>query len=156
MKKYYLAYGSNLNLRQMNLRCKNSIPIGTTILKDYRLVYKGVIDNYSYLTIEKSKGHHVPIGVYEINTLDELSLDKYEGFPKFYYKKDFSFNINDQEEKGLIYIMHECFDYCMPSQEYINTCIQGYEDFNFDKNLLDEAFNFSLNNRSKTFYKKKD
>ena len=50
---YYLAYGSNLNLNQMNFRCHYSKPIDKIILKDYRLVYKGSADNYSYLTREK-------------------------------------------------------------------------------------------------------
>ena len=37
MSKYYLAYGSNLNIRQMSHRCPSAIPVGTAIIKDYRL-----------------------------------------------------------------------------------------------------------------------
>ena len=41
MKKYYLAYGSNLNVRQMALRCPTAKPVGTAVIKDYELLFKG-------------------------------------------------------------------------------------------------------------------
>ena len=77
-KKYYLAYGSNLNLEQMAFRCPNARPIGTINLKDYRLVYKGGADEFSYLTIEQCKGSIVPLALYEVSYLDIFSLDNYE------------------------------------------------------------------------------
>ena len=51
MKKYYLAYGSNLNLRQMALRCHTAKPVGTAVIKDYELLFKGSKTG-AYLTIE--------------------------------------------------------------------------------------------------------
>lgn len=53
-KKYYLAYGSNLNIRQMRYRCPTAKPIGITAIPDYELLYKGSKTG-SYLTIEKKK-----------------------------------------------------------------------------------------------------
>ena len=41
MKRYYLAYGSNLNVRQMKYRCPTAKIVGTAIIKDYELLYKG-------------------------------------------------------------------------------------------------------------------
>lgn len=38
MKKYYLAYGSNLNIRKMALRCPTAKPVGTAVIKDYEKV----------------------------------------------------------------------------------------------------------------------
>ena len=55
MKKYYLAYGSNLNIRQMKFRCPTAKIVGTAIIKDYELLYKGSKTG-SYLTIEKKEG----------------------------------------------------------------------------------------------------
>ncbi|HIS18262.1 MAG TPA: gamma-glutamylcyclotransferase, partial [Candidatus Coprovivens excrementavium] len=37
----YFAYGSNLNIEEMNKRCPSSNILGSTILKDYKLVFKG-------------------------------------------------------------------------------------------------------------------
>ena len=35
-KRYYLAYGSNLNVRQMMMRCPSARIIGTAKIKDYK------------------------------------------------------------------------------------------------------------------------
>ena len=40
-KRYYIAYGSNLNVQQMTWRCPTARIIGTSEVKDYRLMYKG-------------------------------------------------------------------------------------------------------------------
>ena len=55
--KYYLAYGSNLNKEQMQMRCPGAVPIGTMLLKGFELQFKGP------LTIKKKNGGRVPIGI---------------------------------------------------------------------------------------------
>lgn len=40
-KTYYLAYGSNLNERQMKRRCPDAIKVGTSFIDGYRLMFKG-------------------------------------------------------------------------------------------------------------------
>ena len=70
-KRYYIAYGSNLNVRQMRMRCPSARIIGTASLKDYELLFKGSKTG-SYLTVEK-----------EVTVQDEKALDRYEGFPTF-------------------------------------------------------------------------
>ena len=49
-KRYYLAYGSNLNIRQMRMRCPSARIIGTAEIKDYELLIKGSHTG-AYLTI---------------------------------------------------------------------------------------------------------
>ena len=51
MKKYYIAYGSNLNVRQMKFRCPTAKVVGTSVIKGYELLYKGSKTG-SYLTIQ--------------------------------------------------------------------------------------------------------
>ena len=138
-KKYYLAYGSNLNLEQMAFRCPDAKPIGTINLKDYRLVYKGTTDGHAYLTIEKYEGYTVPLGLYELSIIDILSLDRYEGHPAIYSKYYIKVQIGNEVVKALIYIMNECFDYHTPNKKYISTCIKGYKYFGFDKKILKKA-----------------
>ena len=86
-KRYYIAYGSNLNIRQMRMRCPSARRIGTSELKGYELLFKGSKTG-SYLTVEKKPGRSVPVGVWEVTQADEKALDRYEGFPNFYYKKE--------------------------------------------------------------------
>lgn len=154
-KKYYLAYGSNLNLNQMGYRCYNGKTIGSIGLNNYRLVYKGSKDNFAYLTIEPYKGSVVPLGIFEVSYLDINCLDKYEGYPTFYSKCYIPIKIGNKRKKALIYIMNEQFDYHLPSIKYIKTCIEGYNDFGFDTTILDAALKDTIDNISKEkIYKK--
>ena len=77
-KRYYLAYGSNLNIPQMRHRCPTAKVIGTAEIKDYELLFKGSKTGY-YLTIESQKGAKVPVAVWEVKQGDEANLDVYEG-----------------------------------------------------------------------------
>lgn len=142
--KYYLAYGSNLNISQMKMRCPTAVPIGTAIIPDYQLLYKGSHTG-AYLTIEPKKGGKVPVAVWKVTEEDERHLDRYEGFPNFYYKKGFKLPVTllDGKSKTLstfVYIMHEDRLLSIPSIFYIKTCLQGYKDFGFDRIYLDEAY----------------
>lgn len=144
MKKYYLAYGSNLNLDQMKWRCPDAIPVGVAKIKDYRLLFKGSKSG-SYLTIKKQEGSFVPVAIWQVTESDESSLDVYEGYPSFYYKKEIALTYKDissgKKEKcrGFIYIMHEDRNLGMPTRRYVQTCIEGYQDFGFDIKILEKA-----------------
>ena len=143
-KKYYLAYGSNLNIRQMRYRCPTAKPIGITAIPNYELLYKGSKTG-SYLTIEKKKGSLVPIAVWEVTAADEKRLDAYEGYPNFYYKKEMKRPVrlaNGKTKKltAFIYIMHEERELGCPSLAYIRTCKEGYRNFGFDQKYLETAY----------------
>lgn len=147
MKKYYLAYGSNLDIRQMRYRCPNARVVGISAIPDYELLYKGS-GTGAYLTIEKKKGGLVPVAVWEVSESDEQSLDRYEGFPNFYYKKDLTLSVRLKNGKirkmpAFVYIMHEERKLGIPSPAYVRTCKYGYTVFGFDFRYLDEAYDRS-------------
>lgn len=147
MKRYYLAYGSNLNIRQMRYRCPTAKPIGITAIPDYELLYKGS-GTGAYLTIEPKKDGLVPIAVWEVTEADEKRLDAYEGCPTFYYKKELRLPVklrNGKTKKvdAFIYIMHEERRHGIPSLTYIRTCEEGYRNFGFDTKFLDAAYEIS-------------
>lgn len=141
MKRYYGAYGSNLNMQQMKRRCPGAKVLGQCNLEGYRLMFKGSKTG-SYLTVEKAKGHKVPLGLWEVTEADELNLDRYEGYPSFYYKKEIETSLGIV----FIYIMHEDRKLGFPSLDYVNTCLQGYDDFGFDDRILLEALDFTFQN----------
>ena len=142
-KKLYLAYGSNLNVEQMRYRCPDARPVGIAELKDWELLFKGSGSGF-YLTVERKKGSVVPVGVWEISPEDEAALDRYEGCPRFYYKRNMILPVHTilpQEtdpvrRKALIYIMHEDRKLGKPSVAYWRTCMQGYRDFGFEPDPL--------------------
>ena len=70
MKRFYIAYGSNLNVRQMRMRCPDAVIIGTAFIPDYRLLFKGSKSG-NYLTIEPHSGSQVPVAVWAVSALQK-------------------------------------------------------------------------------------
>ena len=76
---------------------------------------------------------------------DERSLDRYEGFPNFYYKTEMSLDIKAirtgkiRRRKCFVYIMHEERELALPSRSYVRTCIEGYFNFDFNTKYLKQA-----------------
>ena len=151
-KRYYLAYGSNLNIPQMRHRCPTAKIIGTAEIKDYELLFKGSKTG-SYLTIEPKKGATVPVAVWEVKQGDEANLDIYEGAPRFYYKKDMQIKCRYRKSgktrtiSAFVYIMHEDRQLGIPSAYYVNTCLDGYDSFGFDIEYIYKAIDKSLKAR---------
>ena len=75
MTKLYLAYGSNLNKAQMSQRCPTAKAVGSAMIYGYELVFRGVAD----IAKSKDSNMYIPVGIWEIEPADELSLDQYEG-----------------------------------------------------------------------------
>lgn len=145
MKRYYIAYGSNLSIEQMAYRCPQATIIGTSELIDYKLLFKGAPTN-SYATIEESKGYRVPVLIWELQAKDEQALDRYEGYPTFYYKKTVSIEINNKVIEAMIYIMNYKANIGIPNPNYYNIIEKGYRKFNFDNTILKAALKISIDN----------
>ena len=125
-KKYYIAYGSNLSVEQMAVRCPDARVVGNAILYGWQLLFKGCA------TIEPNPARNTPVLVWEISERDERSLDRYEGFPSYYYKKDLeveTFPLESEEPETLtamVYIMTEGHRLGAPSDYYYKVLEDGY------------------------------
>ena len=141
--RYYLAYGSNLNRAQMRHRCPDAYPVGTCLLKNHKLVFRR-----GFLTIEPEQGASVPVAVWAISRDDEKNLDRYEGYPRFYYKKEFPLVFSGREGDqvreiivdGMAYIMTDGFPIQAPSDTYMRTCMEGYLNFGINPDFLLDAY----------------
>lgn len=141
-KKFYIAYGSNLNIAQMRRRCPEARIIGTAALKGWQLLFKGS-QTGAYLTIERDPDFIVPVAVWEVSPNDEKHLDHYEGFPRLYYKKELPVLVNGSPLTAFVYIMHEYRPIAVPSSTYVSTCLEGYHVFGFDTGALAAAYDHS-------------
>ena len=148
-RRYYIAYGSNLDVQQMLQRCPGAEIIGTSKIPDYRLLFKGSKTG-SYLTIEKAEGYEVPVGIWSVTKDAENRLDFYEGYPSFYYKEEMRLPVTLWQSMIIrnldcfAYIMHEDRHLGIPSDRYMDTCTRGYLDFGFDPEYLTEARYYSV------------
>ena len=138
MKKIYLAYGSNLNHRQMAERCPKASYLGSAILKSWRLIFKSVA------TIEKEVGMEVPVGVFEISDQCEKALDVYEDYPHLYDKHEVDVNFNGKLVTAMTYIMVAKYGVAPPSKKYFDVISEGYKNCGLDSNYLFEAKEHSI------------
>ena len=124
----YLAYGSNLNKKQMSRRCPNAKPVGSVILKGFKLEFRRV----ATIKHTKKNDDKLGCGLWEITKKCENSLDIYEGFPHVYSKKIIKL---DDGREAMTYIMNNG-EKCPPSFKYFNTIREGFKDFGLPNDLL--------------------
>jgi len=121
----YFAYGSNINLDQMAYRCPDAQVVGPVVLEGYELLFR----RGGFATIEPCEGSQVHGLLWSITPECERSLDRYEGYPRFYDKR--MVTVRDTEGRSLsvmAYIMDERFrEPMMPSEAYYNGILKGYE-----------------------------
>ena len=132
MKRYYIAYGSNLSLTQMEKRCPTAKVVGTSVLKNWRLLFNGPA------SIERCDGYEVPVLIWELQPYDEKSLDRYEGFPNYYRKEMLEVLVDGEKLEAMVYIMNTKRE-SVPSEYYYRVLDKGYEEFGFDKKILEQA-----------------
>lgn len=148
MAKLYVAYGSNLNHEQMRMRCPGSEFVGSGVIENYALQFKGPLHG-AYATIAPKEGSSVPVGVWRIQKYDERNLDYYEGYRKdgycFYDKEQIPVTMKDGSTlTGMVYIMDQRQDFGNPSKRYYDIVRQGYEDCGLDTGVLDQAASDSM------------
>lgn len=141
----YIAYGSNLNLSQMSLRCPGAKPLGPGELPGWRLAFRGAERGY-YLTLLPEPGGAVPVGVWAVTPEDVGRLDEYEGYPEFYYKAELDVGYLDRSSgekrsaRALVYIMRGGYGPGAPTEGYYRGCLEGFGSFGLDTAPLEAAY----------------
>jgi len=137
-KKLYLAYGLNINLKQMTECCPTAKPLGPVDLKDYQLLFRGGHGS-SVATVEPFKGKRVTCMLWEITPTDELTLDRYEGFPLLYRKETLKVKFGKKTVETLVYIMNEDRHLGAPSCYYYGIILEGYKSADLDIGILKQT-----------------
>lgn len=137
-KRLYVAYGSNLNIRQMKYRCPGAKLYGTGVIDNYELQFKGQ-PHSAFATIAPKEGASVPVAVWEISEKNEQALDRYEGYPAHYFKQNVPVQLDGEEVNAMVYIMNLKMGFGLPTPYYYQTVYEGYNDCELDTDVLDRA-----------------
>lgn len=137
-KRLYIAYGSNLNLGQMERRCPTAMVVGTATLQNYELLFRGSSTS-AVATVEPKEGARVPVLLWDIQPGDEKNLDRYEGYPRLYGKEKMTLTLGDQEVEAMAYIMTPGHEPGLPSAQYHGVIAEGYQSAGFDLTVLEAA-----------------
>ena len=147
---YIAAYGSNLVEKRMVTRCPSAVPVGTSVICGYRMLFK-VSKTGAYATIEQCANRHVPVLIYSVTEEDEARLDRFEGFPKYYRKQEFFLQVKTLDGKKrrkrincIAYIMWEHRTLGEPDEEYFSLLDEGYSRWGFDHEILFLALDDSI------------
>lgn len=134
----YVAYGSNMNIAHMAVRCPTAKVVGSTVLNGYQLIFRGR-DGGAYATVEENPNFQVPVMVWELDDLAEKRLDHYEGFPTLYRKEYLEIEFKGETVQAMIYIMNDGRPIGMPDRHYYEGILEGYQDAGFNPIILDDA-----------------
>ena len=128
--RLYFAYGSNLNLEQMERRCPAAKPIGPAMLHGYELRFRGNYGGSGVATIAPKQGSHVAGLLWELTPACEQALDRYEGCPHLYEKQTVTaWDRGSQPRTGMAYVMRErLLEPAAPSAAYYNSILEGYRE----------------------------
>lgn len=136
-ERLYIAYGSNLNLGQMAVRCPGASVAGTSEVKGYGLLFRGVA------TIEPKAGANVPALLWRITPQDERNLDRYEGWPHLYRKETFRVELAGKSVSAMAYVMNDGRKAAMPSRYYYDVIEEGYRTAGMDRDALKQALEWT-------------
>lgn len=85
----------------------------------------------------------VPVLIWELDERDLPTLNKYEGWPRFYRQEKMPFELNGKSYEGMAYLMNYG-EISPPSQQYYNTILQGYRENGLNESYLQKAYENSL------------
>jgi gamma-glutamylcyclotransferase (GGCT)/AIG2-like uncharacterized protein YtfP len=130
------AYGANLNLGSMAVRCPRAVPIRAMVITNAALVFRHVAD------VVTRKGSTVQGGLWRITDECERALDRFEGVSSNLYRKEYvqvKPRSGSEAEPCLIYTMVRANGVMPPGEFYLKTIADGYRDFGLDLECLDRA-----------------
>ena len=129
----YIAYGSNMSPEQMTMHCPRSVLIGTGYLHGARL------DFYVHATVEftGNDNDRVPVAVWELNSADVRSLDRYEGYPDYYAKLIRTVTMKDGSQiTGMLYVMNPSMKIeTIPESRYFCGIEDAYHALGFETEI---------------------
>ena len=134
----YVAFGSNLNRRQMAWRCPLSREMGPGALPDFRLEFRRVAD------VVFSPGDETPIGLWRVTRDCVQALDRYEGFPRVYTRQFVRVDTDTGPVWAFVYVMTGCAIE-PPTPQYYDTVRLGYKHFGLPLEPLEAAYRRSFN-----------
>ncbi|MDR2044166.1 MAG: gamma-glutamylcyclotransferase [Clostridium sp.] len=127
-KRLYFAYGSNCNLYQMARRCPSAAVVGAVTLPNYALGFNGKQSGWGVANIRRKSGATVHGLLWEITPECERSLDRYEGYPHLYEKRNVTvYGADGTAYKAMVYVMTAYYrEPALPSKGYYDGIAAGF------------------------------
>lgn len=130
----YFAYGSNLSVEGMAVRCPSATRVGRARLDGWRLTFRGVAD------VEPASEEVVEGALWTVTPKDVRSLDHYEGAPHMYDREVVEVAAEGgRTVKAFTYVMTDRSVVGLPTPYYYGIIERGYVDFGIEVSLLERS-----------------
>lgn len=136
----YFAFGSNMDVEQMQRRCLSAREVAPSVLDGYRFAYAGVSASRGagVATVIKDPESYVEGMLYSITVEDLLRLDGFEGAPHWYQRKRLTVAEWDtRHREAWVYILDQPLN--LPTREYHEIVKAAYDNLSLDTQPLDDA-----------------
>lgn len=134
-RKYMVAYGMNTNLYEMQYRCPKAKSLGAVTLQDHKFAFR------THADVQPSRGDTVECVLWSITADCEAALDRLEGFPHYYKKKNVIVQHGDKKITAMIYYMADTRSDSLsyPGEHYARMLFEGYTDHGISHAQIDHA-----------------
>ncbi len=137
---FYFAYGSNMNVDTMNLRCgeNNFVGFKNSYLENYSFYFYG----RGYGNIKPNSGERVNGVLYKINQECFTKLDKSEGYPNMYQREIVTIKNPLKDFQAEVYIVLNDKTTAIPSDSYFDTVITGAKQYGLPLDYIEYINSF--------------
>lgn len=143
----YFAYGSNINLGQMEVRCPDAKVVEPAVLENYELLFRGNERAFGVATIRPKEGCQVHGLLWKLTPECERSLDLYEGYPHLYEKQQITLSTKSgQQVSAMVYVMTREKERVpsMPTRGYFIGILEGFQQNGLPVKSLEQALNSQI------------
>lgn len=132
---FYFAYGSNMNLEIMRSRCgeENFIGFSNSYLDNYTFYFYG----RGFANIKELKGDKVYGVLYKINDSCLKGLDRSEGYPNLYQRREVKIQNNFGNFNAQVYIVENDDTKSNPSDSYFESITSGATQYSLPENYIE-------------------
>ncbi len=138
MQKYFIAYGTNILSDELAKSFPEAKIISYGYVKNYALEFVGY-NGHAIAVAVKKKGEKLPVAIWDFPKEMRHTLSNFESFPYLYERKTVTAHVGKMRLKGEIYIPKQELNYGNPSNEYLQTLRDAYQEAGFNPQLIDLA-----------------
>jgi phage replication-related protein YjqB (UPF0714/DUF867 family)/gamma-glutamylcyclotransferase (GGCT)/AIG2-like uncharacterized protein YtfP len=132
LRHSYFAYGSNVSVEQMAVRCPDAINPRPATLDDH----DWLINERGVATVDPFHGSQVHGVLWQVSDRDLAKLDSAEGVPVRYRRKRMTVHTEDGPERAWVYIDHR-IEPGAPRPGYLERIIDGAVHHELPQRWLD-------------------
>lgn len=133
----YFAYGSNMDLEQMQQRCPGTKVIGVGRLANYRMAFTRWSRSWKSGTADilPDRDDSVYGALYDLNMDGLKKMDKFADYPNSYVRQDVIVACGEERLPAMTYVARRIGIY-LPSRSYIGKMVRGAQSHNIPEDYI--------------------